>query len=219
MENEHNWITSEEVHQYVQRYSIPETEVLQALNKETHESVKGAQMLSGAHQGAILTMLSKLINPRNVLELGTYTGYSAICLAEGLQADGKVHTIDIDERLNPMRIQYWEAAGFQAKIIQHIGPALEVVPALEDTFDLVFLDADKGNYINYFDLLMDVLPVGAVILADNVMFHGDVLKPEEEQSKAAKHIQAFNDHVQASDRVATVMLPVRDGISIIRKIK
>lgn len=216
---EHNWITSEEVHEYVSRYSIAETEVLKALNKETNESVKGAQMLSGAHQGAVLTMLSKLIRPRNILELGTYTGYSAICLAEGLQEGGKVHTIDIDERLNEMRLQYWEAAGLQSKIILHIAPALEMIPALDAEFDLVFLDADKGNYINYFDLLMDILPVGGVILADNVMFHGDVLKPEEEQSKAARHIQLFNDHVQASDRVETVMLPIRDGISIIRKIK
>ena len=216
---EHNWITSEEVHQYVLHYSIAETEVLKALNKETNESVKGAQMLSGAHQGAILSMLSKLIKPRNVLELGTYTGYSAICLADGLPEEGKVHTIDIDDRLNEMRLQYWHAAGLQAKIILHIAPALDVIPTLEAEFDLVFLDADKGNYINYFDLLMDTLPVGAVILADNVMFHGDVLKPEEEQSKAAKHIQAFNDHVQASDRVENVMLPIRDGISIIRKIK
>lgn len=216
---EHNWITSEEVHQYVSQYSIAETKVLKALNKETHESVKGAQMLSGAHQGAVLTMLSKLIRPRNILELGTYTGYSAICLAEGLQEGGKVHTIDIDERLNEMRLQYWEAAGLQAKIILHIAPALEMIPALDTEFDLVFLDADKGNYINYFDLLMDILPVGAVILADNVMFHGDVLKPEAEQSKAARHIQLFNDHVQACERVETVMLPIRDGISIIRKIK
>lgn len=216
---EHNWITSEEVHQYVSRYSIAETEVLKALNKETNETVKGAQMLSGAHQGAVLTMLSKLIRPRNILELGTYTGYSAICLAEGLQEGGKVHTIDIDERLNEMRLQYWEAAGLQANIILHIGPALEVIPALDAEFDLVFLDADKGNYISYFDLLMDILPLGAVILADNVMFHGDVLKPEAGQSKAARHIQLFNDHVRASDRVETVMLPIRDGISIIRKIK
>ncbi len=216
---DHNWITSESVHDYAAQYSEQETSVLKALNAATHAEVHGAQMLSGALQGAVLTMLSQIVNPKNILELGTYTGYSAICLAKGLQTGGQLHTIDIDAKLNAMREKYWQAAGLQDTIVLHIGPALEVIPQLETVFDLVFLDADKGNYVRYFDLLMDILPIGAVIIADNVMFHGDVLKPESEQSKAAKHVQAFNDHVKNCDKVETVMLPIRDGISIIRKIK
>jgi caffeoyl-CoA O-methyltransferase len=216
---EHNWIVAEDVHAYAAKYSDQETEVLKALNDATHAEVRGAQMLSGALQGAILSMISQLVQPKFVLELGTYTGYSAICLAAGLKEEGKVHTIDIDAKLNDMRQLYWEKAGLAEKIEQHIGPALTVIPTLAPTFDLVFLDADKGNYIAYFDLLMEILPIGAVIVADNVMFHGEVLQPIEEQGKSAKHIQAFNDHVNATDRVSKVMLPVRDGITIIKKIK
>lgn len=214
-----NWITSSAVHDYALHYSEPESDVLSALNEATHAEVRGAQMLSGALQGAVLSMLSAIVNPRNVLELGTYTGYSAICLAKGLQAGGSVHTIDIDDKLNDMREHYWRAAGLAEKIRLYIGPAIEVLERIEVPFDLVFLDADKSNYTNYFDILMERLPIGAVILADNVLFHGDVLKPVEEQSNAAKHIQAFNEHVKRSDRVETVMLPIRDGISVIRKIK
>lgn len=216
---DHNWITSESVHQYAAQYSEQESPVLKALNEATHAEVRGAQMLSGALQGSFLTMISQMLAPKHILELGTYTGYSAICLAQGLANDGQLHTIDIDDKLNTMREKYWQDANMQDKIVLHIGPALEVVPTLDVKFDLVFLDADKGNYTKYFDQLMEILPVGAVIIADNVMFHGDVLKPQSEQSNAAKHVQAFNDHVQACDRVNTVMLPIRDGISIIRKIK
>lgn len=214
-----NWITSTAVHDYALQFTEPESEVLKALNAATHAEVRGAQMLSGALQGAVLAMLSAIVHPRNVLELGTYTGYSAICLTKGLQVGGSVHTIDIDEKLNAMREHYWEAAGVKDRIKLYIGPALEVLERINVSFDLVFLDADKSNYVNYFDVLVERLPIGAVILADNVLFHGDVLKPEDEQSNAARHIQAFNEHVKASDRVETVMLPIRDGISIIRKIK
>lgn len=214
-----NWIISPAINEYVSKYSEKETETLAALNEATHAEVRGAHMISGALQGAFLSMISQIMQPNNILELGTYTGYSAICLAKGLPADGKVHTIDIDDKLDAMRQQYWKEAGLTQKIVQHIGTALSIIPTLDISFDLVFLDADKGNYSAYFDLLMDVLPLGAVILADNVLFHGEVVKPEEEQSKAAKHIQKFNDHVAKSGRVETVMLPLRDGMSIIRKIK
>lgn len=216
---EHNWIVAEEVHAYAAKYSDQESEALKALNDATQAEVRGAQMLSGALQGAILSMISQLVQPKFVLELGTYTGYSAICLAAGMQEGGAVHTIDIDGKLDPMRQQYWAKAGVADKIVQHIGPALSVIPNLEPIFDLVFLDADKGNYIAYFDMLMSILPIGAVIVADNVMFHGEVLKPVEEQGKNAKNIQAFNDYVNASTSVSKVMLPVRDGITIIKKIK
>lgn len=216
---EHNWIVAEDVHVYAAKYSDQESETLKALNEATHAEVRGAQMLSGAHQGAILSMISQLVQPKYVLELGTYTGYSAICLATGMKESGAVHTIDIDDKLNAMRQTYWKKAGLEEKIVQHIGPALSVIPTLDLTFDLVFLDADKANYIAYFDLLIDILPIGAVIVADNVMFHGEVLKPVEERGKSAKNIQAFNDYVNASSRVSKVMLPVRDGISIIKKLK
>ncbi|HTO16112.1 MAG TPA: O-methyltransferase [Edaphocola sp.] len=216
---EQNWIISEEVHQYVSTYTKKEDKVLQLLNEDTQLNVHGSQMLSGAYQGSLLTLLSQIIAPNNILELGTYTGYSAICLAKGLKTNGKLHTIDIDAKLNDLRKKYWMDAQLDHCIIQHIGPAIEVIPTLEEEFDVVFLDADKGNYITYFDLLIDRLPIGAVIIADNVMFHGEVLKPEAEQGKAAKHIQKFNDHILKSDRVNMIMLPIRDGISIIRKIK
>lgn len=213
-----NWITTEAVHEYVSQYSTQETEALHALNQETQNAVRGAHMLSGALQGALLRMLSQMVRPKYILELGTYTGYSAICLAEGLQEGGMLHTIDNDASLNEMRQRYWEQAHLADKITMHTGAALEVLPTLQLPFDLVFIDADKRNYINYFDLLIDFLPVGAVILADNVLFHGEVLKSEAEQSKAARHMQAFNDHVKSCQRVQTVMLPIRDGISIIRKV-
>ncbi|HRP90961.1 MAG TPA: O-methyltransferase [Edaphocola sp.] len=216
---ENSWIIKNEVHQYVSAYTEKEDDVLQQLNEDTQAHVHGAHMLSGAFQGSLLTLLSQMIKPKNILELGTYTGYSAICLAKGLQLGGKLHTIDIDTKLEEIRKKYWKAAQMQDCIIQHIGPALEIIPSLNEPFDLVFLDADKGNYIAYFELLIEKLPLGAVIIADNVLFHGEVLKASSEQGKAAKHIQKFNDHVLNSKRVHTVMLPIRDGISIIRKIK
>lgn len=212
-------ITSESINVYAEQYSTPETPVLKALNETTVAEVRGAQMLSGALQGSFLTIISKLIQPKHVLELGTYTGYSAICLAQGLQEGGQLHTIDTDDQLQAMRDRYWKEAGMEQTIVQHIGPAADVLPQLEQTFDLIFIDADKKNYGLYFDMLIDKVPVGACFIADNVLFHSEVVQPEANQSKSAKYMHEFNQKIQQSDRVEQVILPIRDGITLIRKIK
>lgn len=212
-------ITSDAINAYAEQYSEPETPVLHALNEATVREVRGAQMLSGALQGSLLSILSKLLRPQNVLELGTYTGYSAICLAQGLPEGGKLHTIDTDDSLQAMRDQYWKEAGLSQTIVQHIGPAAEVLPQLDQVFDLVFIDADKKNYGQYFDMLIDKVPVGACFIADNVLFHSEVVQPEEAQSKSAKYMHAFNEKIRNCDRVEQVILPVRDGITLIRKVK
>lgn len=212
-------ITSEAINTYAEQYSTPETPVLKALNETTVAEVRGAQMLSGALQGSFLSMISKLIRPKNILELGTYTGYSAICLAQGLQDGGQLHTIDTDDQLQTIRDQYWKEAGLEQTIVQHIGPAAEVLPQINTTFDLIFIDADKKNYGVYFDMLIDQVPVGACFIADNVLFHSEVVQPLENQSKSAKYMHEFNEKIKHSDRVEQVILPIRDGITLIRKIK
>jgi len=210
-------ITSDPINHYAEIYSSPETAVLEALNHETHASVHGAQMLSGHLQGQFLSMISHMIRPGLILELGTYTGYSAICLAAGLKGDGVLHTVDVDDKLQEMRDRYWSQAGLSAKIKQHIGDAASVIPVIEGTFDLVFIDADKKNYGLYFDLVIDRLSPHGCIVADNVLFHGEVILPPEQQSKNAACIHEFNKKIAADDRVEQVVLPVRDGVSIIRK--
>lgn len=175
-------------------------------------------MLSGHLQGQLLQMMSNMIRPKNILEIGTYTGYSAICLAMGLQDKGRLHTIEIDEELQQMSAKYFADAGLQNKIIQHIGSAHQIIPALSERFDMVFIDADKTSYELYYDLVFDKVSIGGYILADNVLYDGEVVLPEEQQSKNAKAISAFNKKVKADKRVQHLLLPVRDGIMIIRKI-
>ncbi len=203
---------------YAEAFTSAESNVLAELNRDTNASIHQPQMLSGQLQGRLLSMISHLVKPKRILEIGTYTGYSAICLAEGLAEDGILHTIDINEDLKTMCFRYFCKAGLEKKIIQHIGKASEVIPALEEAFDLVFIDADKRNYHLYYDLVFDKIPVGGIILADNVLFNGEVVMPEEEQSKAAKALHEFNMKVQNDARVEQVLLPLRDGITIIRKI-
>ena len=203
---------------YAERMTSPESAALARLNRETHVKVEMAQMLSGHLQGSVLSMISRMVRPNRILELGTYTGYSAICLAQGLAADGHLHTIDINEELEDMCKRYWEEAGVAGRITQHIGKAAGIIPALEDVFELVFIDADKANYGLYYDLVIDKVPKGGWILADNVLFDGEVILPHEEQSRNAKHMHAFNEKIQADDRVRQLLLPVRDGILIIEKL-
>ncbi|PQJ11067.1 methyltransferase [Flavipsychrobacter stenotrophus] len=202
---------------YCAEYTTPEMPVLAALNRETNMKVHGAVMISGHMQGMFLQMMSQAIRPKYILELGTFTGYSAICLAQGLQPGGLLHTIDVDEELEDMAVRYFEEAGLKDKIVTHIGKAAEIIPALKETFDLVFIDADKNNYDLYFDLVIDKLSQGGFILADNVLYEGDVLLPAEQQSKNARAMQRFNDKIRADDRVEQIMLPLRDGMMIIRK--
>ena len=211
-------LISKALEEYSEQYTSPETEALASLNRETNLKIAAPVMLSGHLQGAVLQMISHMIKPSKVLEIGTYTGYSAICLAQGLQKDGHLHTIDINEELEDICFTYFCKAGLEQKITQHIGNASEIIPALNENFDLVFIDADKQNYHLYYDLVIDKVPIGGYILADNVLYDGEVVLPEEEQSKNARAIHLFNEKVQQDKRVEHVLLPIRDGIMLMRKI-
>lgn len=206
------------IENYACDYSTEESLVLAQLNRETHLKVNLPIMLSGHLQGKVLEFISHMIQPTQVLEIGTYTGYSAICLAAGLKENGELHTIDINEELYDMCQSYFEKAGLSKKIIQHIGHAADIIPRIDCIFDLVFIDADKQNYHLYYDLVIDRLPIGAYILADNVLYDGEVLLAQEEQSKNAKAIQAFNEKIRADKRVIQVLLPIRDGLLLMKKI-
>lgn len=203
---------------YAYAFSSPELPVLAELNRETYLKVQQPVMLSGHLQGSLLQMLSCMIRPKRILELGTFTGYSAICLAQGLQEGGHLHTIDIDEEREDMCRAYFIKASVEDKITMHFGKAIDIIPQLKETFDLVFLDADKSNYGTYYDMLFDHIPVGGYIIADNVLFEGEVVLPEQEQSKNAKAMHAFNLKIKNDTRVEQVLLPVRDGLTIIRKV-
>lgn len=210
---------SKELYDYAEKYTTPETAELAALNRETNLKVELPVMLSGHLQGAFLKMISSMIQPKTILEIGTYTGYSAICLAQGLQEEGHLHTIDINEELQDLCFRYFCDAGLDKKITQHIGKAADIIPTLQQAFDLVFIDADKQNYHLYYDLVFDAVPVGGYILADNVLYDGEVTLPEEERSKNAKAIHAFNEKIKNDPRVEHVLVPIRDGIMMMKKIK
>lgn len=212
-------LISKALNDYAEQFTTEEDAVLAALNRETHVKVEMPVMLSGHLQGAILSMISRMIRPHRILEIGTYTGYSAICLAQGLAEDGHLHTIDINEELEELCFRYFCKAGLEQKITQHIGNAAAIIPALTEAFDLVFIDADKQNYHLYYDLVFDKVPVGGFILADNVLFDGEVVLPPDQQGKNAKAVHAFNEKIKADDRIEHVLLPVRDGIMLMRKIK
>jgi caffeoyl-CoA O-methyltransferase len=201
---------------YVAKHSEQEPELLQKLARETHLKVLQPRMLSGAYQGRLLAVLSKLTSPKRILEIGTYTGYSALCLAEGLQADGQIDTIDKDEELTDMQRSYFDASGFGKQIVQHLGNAAEIIPAIEGTFDFVFIDADKEQYPLYFDLIVDRVRSGGLIIADNVLWSGKVM--ESAVDEATQSLQVFNKKVADDKRVETVILPVRDGLTLLRKI-
>lgn len=203
---------------YAAAYTTPEHPVLAALNRETHLKTEQPVMLSGHIQGALLKMFSCMIKPKRILELGTFTGYSAICLAEGLEDDGLLHTIDINEELHDMCRHYFEKSGLSDKIVQHIGKAETIIPTLQEAFDLVFIDADKPNYGLYYDLVFDKVPVGGFLIADNVLFEGKVLLASGEQGKNAAAMHAFNEKIKNDTRIEHILLPVRDGLMVVRKV-
>jgi caffeoyl-CoA O-methyltransferase len=207
------------IDEYAERHTTPESPALAALNRETHLKTELPIMLSGHLQGALLQMFSSMIRPTTILEIGTFTGYSAICLAHGLRDGGVLHTIDINEELQDLWMKYFSASGVQDKIVHHIGHAAQLIPTLNFSFDLVFIDADKVNYSLYYDLVFEKVPVGGFILADNVLYEGEVTLPESEQSKNARAMHAFNEKVKSDSRVQHVLMPVRDGIMIIKKVK
>lgn len=206
-------IDFEKAHDYATSMSNPEPELLATLSQYTQENVRGAHMISGHLQGLFLSMISKMIKPKYIIELGTYTGYSTLCLADGLQQDGAIHTIDTDASIDHIRQNYWSQSEKKNQIIQHIGKGIEVLENLDISFDLAFVDADKGNYINYIELLLKKMPKGSFILADNTLFHGDVLL--EEKGKTGTIIHEFNEYVQRHPNLSKVMIPLRDGITLI----
>jgi caffeoyl-CoA O-methyltransferase len=193
--------------------NIPE--YLQALERETHLKTMQPIMLSGALQGRFLSMMSHLLKPNCILEIGTFTGYSALCLAEGLQTNGILHTIDINEELEPIVNKYFTASPFASQLKMHFGKALDIIPNLNLQPEIVFIDADKPNYINYYQMVLPILAPKGIIIADNVLFHGQVL--DAVQSKNAKAIAAFNTYLKNDNRVVPFMLPLRDGLTIVRK--
>jgi caffeoyl-CoA O-methyltransferase len=210
-------IINPDIQQYAERHTTDEAPVLRELNRFTHANVLMPRMLSGHLQGRLLSMISHMIGPKAILEIGTYTGYSALCLAEGLAEGGRLITIDINEELEHHVKNYFAKAGYQDRIELMIGDAHQIVPMLNTKFDLVFIDADKESYGRYFDLVIDRLNLNGFILADNVLWSGKVVKPNSDKDTRA--IDEFNKKVQADPRVENVLLPVRDGIMLIRRVK
>ncbi|MCL3779804.1 O-methyltransferase [Prolixibacteraceae bacterium JC049] len=210
--------TSELLEKYILEHIDDEDQLLKKLNRETHVKVLYSRMLSGHLQGKILSMLTQMVKPKNILELGTFTGYSALCLAKGLAEDGKLHTIEVNDELEEMAAKYFEASEYANQIVQHVGDATEIVPTIDEEFDLVFLDADKRLYSEHFDLIFPKVPVGGYIIADNTLWSGKVIEelhPNDEQTKA---ILAFNKKVKEDTRVETVILPFRDGMTVLHKV-
>lgn len=207
---------SEELENYVAAHSENEPELLQQLNKETHQKVLQPRMLSGHFQGRVLSMLSKIINPKHILELGTYTGYATLCMAEGLRENGTIDTIDINEELEEIQNKYFEQSGKRNQIIQYIGNALEIIPLLDKKFDLVFIDADKENYINYWKLIVPMMNKGGIILSDNVLWSGKVLEEVQKNDKSTRILLEYNKITKEDPRVETVLLPIRDGLTVSR---
>ena len=207
---------SEDLERYIANNSDSEPQVLKELTRETHLKVIQPRMITGHHQGRVLSLLSKIIAPRNILEIGTYTGYSAICLAEGLQKDGVLHTIDINEELYGIQRKYFDKSGYGDQIEQHIGDALEIIPELQQTFDLVFIDAEKKNYPAYLETVIGKCRPGSVILSDNVLWSGKVLEPIKKSDRATQALLDYNQKLANDDRFNTVLLPIRDGLTLTR---
>lgn len=208
----------EDLEAYIQAHTEAEPKDLSELNRETWLKIMVPRMLSGHVQGRILSMLAKMIQPSYVLEIGTYTGYSALCFAEGLKADGKIVTIDLNEELKPILDKYLLSSPFKNQIELKFGDATQIIPDLADEIDMVFIDADKPNYSNYFDLVIDKVRTGGYILADNVLWSGNVIDESKFGDKSTAAIREFNDKVQADKRVENVLFPVRDGIMVMRKL-
>lgn len=207
---------SEELENYVEQHSQNEPELLVKLFKETHQKVLQPRMLSGHFQGRILSMLSKIINPENILEIGTYTGYAALCLAEGIQKNGTLDTIDVKEELVAIQQKYFDLSSWKGQIIAHLGNALEIIPTLNKKYDLVFIDADKENYINYFNMIVPMMNKGGIILSDNVLWSGKVLEELNPKDKSTKILLEYNQMINSDPRLETVLLPIRDGLTVSR---
>ena len=207
---------SQELEDYIEQHSEKEPELLAALDKETYQKILLPRMLSGHFQGRVLSMLSKLVRPMNILEIGTYTGYSALCLCEGMQENGMLHTIDIKEELVDFQRKYFNKSPWGNQITQHLGEALDIIPTLDLKFDIVFIDADKENYINYFELIVPKMNKGGIILSDNVLWSGKVLEPLQKNDISTKVVLEYNQLLKNDTRVESVLLPIRDGLTVSR---
>ena len=210
---------NENLEDYIIKHSQQEPRILKDLNRETNLKVLQPRMISGAHQGRLLSIISKIISPAKILEIGTFTGYSTLCLSEGLTKDGRIHTVDINEELYDLQRKYFKKSPFNDNIIQHLGNALEVIPTMDNNFDLIFLDADKNNYPEYLDVLISKLKIGGVLLSDNVLWDGKVLNPISEKDTSTKAIVKYNKLLSQREDMDNVILPIRDGLTISRKIK
>ncbi len=209
---------SEDLDRYIVDHSNDEPELLKQLHRETYQKVLQPRMLSGHYQGRVLSMISKLTRPKTILEIGTFTGYSALCLAEGLLPSGELHTIDLNEELYDFAQKYFDTSPFRSNIKQYTGDAIKIIPELDLMFDLIFIDADKENYSNYFHLVIDKLNPGGIILSDNVLWNGKVIEPLMPKDKSTKAVLEYNTLLKNDDRIETVVLPVRDGLTISRKL-
>lgn len=207
---------SDDLEDYIEKHSENEPDLLTKLNKETYQKVLLPRMLSGHFQGRVLSMLSKLIRPVTILEIGTFTGYAALCLCEGMQENGLLHTIDIKEELVDFQRKYFDLSPWGNQIVQHLGEAIDVIPTLDVKFDLVFIDADKENYINYYELVLPKMNKGGIILSDNVLWSGKVIEALQPNDVSTKVLLEYNLLLKNDPRVETVLLPIRDGLTVSR---
>ena len=210
-------IVNNKIEDYIRKNSSKEPEILKDLNKETYLKVLNPRMLSGHIQGRFLSIITKLIKPKKILEIGTYTGYSAICMAEGLIENGIIHTIDINEELVSIQNKYFAKSKCNNSIIQHVGDARNIIKSINEKFDLVFLDADKENYIEYYELVIEKVKKGGLIIADNVLWTGKVVEPDKDDDELTQYLIDFNKMINEDDRVENIILPLRDGLNIILK--
>ena len=213
------YINNDKLDEYLINHSEKEPELLSNLNRETNLKVLQPRMISGTYQGRLLSVISKIINPKKILEIGTFTGYSTLCLAEGLDENGEIHTVDINEELFDLQRKYFKKSSFNNNITQHLGNALDIIPKLDSDFDLIFLDADKINYPKYLDILIVRLKKGGVLLSDNVLWDGKVLNEISQKDKSTKAIVKYNKLLNSRSDMDSVILPIRDGITISRKKK
>lgn len=197
--------------------SEKESKLLNDLYRETYLKVLNPRMISGHYQGRILSLISKIISPKKILEIGTYTGYSAICLCEGMDKDGILHTIDNNKELVEIQNKYFKKANLEDKIVQHSGDAKNIIPSIDEEFDIVFIDADKESYPEYYDLIINKVRSGGIIIADNILWSGKILEKVEKDDQATKSIIEFNNKIIEDDRVKNIILPIRDGLNIVRK--
>ena len=210
-------IVNKKIEEYIEKNSSKESKILKDLNKETNLKILNPRMLSGHLQGRFLSIISRLIKPKKILEIGTYTGYSAICLSEGLVKNGIIHTIDINEELVSIQNKYFAKSKCNNSIIQHVGDARNIIKSINEKFDLVFLDADKENYIEYYELVIEKVKKGGLIIADNVLWTGKVVEPNKDDDELTQYLIDFNKMINEDDRVENIILPLRDGLNIILK--